>query len=66
MEYIGESQVIDPNGEVITLLSSKEDLIVCRVELDNVFKVRDNISVKSDRREELYYKTQTYKRKVQY
>ena len=60
LEYTGESQVIDPNGEVITLLSSKEELIVCKIELGNVFKIRDNISVKKDRREELYYQSNFY------
>lgn len=56
LEYIGESQIIDPSGEVITSLSSCEELILGDIDVKNVLEIQNAMSVKADRREELYGK----------
>jgi len=56
LEYIGESQIIDPSGEVITSLISCEELILGDIDVKNVLEIQNSMSVKADRREELYGK----------
>lgn len=58
LEYIGESQIIDPNGEVITKLRFCEELILGEINIKDVLEVQNSLSVKADRREDLYGENQ--------
>jgi predicted amidohydrolase len=51
LEYIGGSQVVDPNGKVLTTASSNEEVIVCDIDTNEVKKVREFLEVKGDRSE---------------
>lgn len=53
--YSGDSCVINPDGQVMEMLSDEEGLIICDVE-DDVAQYRKSFPVKRDRRETLYDK----------
>ena len=51
--YSGDSCVINPNGDIIEMLSDKEGVITYDFE-DDVCKYRKQFPVLNDRRKELY------------
>lgn len=53
VEYSGDSCIINPNGEIIQMISQKEKLLVCDIE-DDVQKWRSMFPMKLDRKNELY------------
>lgn len=53
--YSGDSCVIDPNGNVMGVLSDQDGLIVLDIP-NNTEQIREEFPVKQDRRPELYYK----------
>ncbi len=55
IEYSGDSCVVAPNGDVIKIISNKEENIIVNIEND-VEKYRKEFPVKNDRREDLYLK----------
>ncbi|PRR80213.1 nitrilase-related carbon-nitrogen hydrolase [Clostridium vincentii] len=56
IEYGGASVIINPQGEVLNEISSKEELIITEIDFNLVDEIRDSFSLKKDRRENLYKK----------
>ena len=56
MQFAGESIVIHPSGEVIAKANDEEQLLTCDIDLNEVKKVRNNISYLALRRPEQYEK----------
>ena len=50
----GHSIVANPWGEVITQANEKEEIIYCEVDLDEIKKVRDELPILKNKREDLY------------
>ena len=50
----GHSIVSNPWGEVLTEASEKEELIICEIDLNEIKKVREEIPVLKNKREDLY------------
>ena len=50
----GHSIIANPFGEVISQSDEKEDLIVCEIDLDEIKKVRKEIPVLKNKRDDLY------------
>ena len=50
----GHSIVTNPWGEVILQSSEKEELIICEIDLDEIKKVREELPVLKNKREDLY------------
>ena len=50
----GHSIVTNPWGEVITEADEKEDLIICEIDLDEIRKVREEIPLLKNKRNDLY------------
>ena len=50
----GHSIVVNPWGEVLTEASEKEELIICEIDLNEIKKVREEIPVLKNKREDLY------------
>jgi len=53
--YSGDSCIIDPNGNIMEILSDKEGLIVLDIP-DNIAEIREGFPVRRDRKPELYKK----------
>ena len=54
IKYCGHSLVIDPLGNIISKGANTEELLVCRINLENVYNIREEFKLKADRREALY------------
>jgi predicted amidohydrolase len=54
IKYCGHSLVIDPLGNVIAEGKDEEKLIVCEINIENVYNIRKDFRLKADRRESLY------------
>ena len=54
IKYSGASMVVDPLGNVISQVGSEEALIICDINLEKVYNIRDSFKLKKDRREDLY------------
>jgi predicted amidohydrolase len=54
IKYCGHSLVIDPLGKIIAEGGNLEELIVCEINAENVYNIREEFKLKADRREELY------------
>lgn len=54
INYSGNSLVIDPLGNIVAKGSNTEELIVCKINVGNVYNIRREFPLKSDRRESLY------------
>ncbi len=50
----GHSIVANPWGEVITQADEKENLIICEIDLDEIKKVREEIPILKNKRNDLY------------
>lgn len=50
----GHSIVTNPWGEVVCQADEKEDLIICEIDLDEIKKVRQELPVLKNKREDLY------------
>src|SRR5699024_12282283 len=53
-EYAGNSMIINPNGEIIDQLNDKEGRLSCSLNLDEVVKQREAISVFKNLRPYIY------------
>lgn len=54
IEYDGASVIINPLGEILNDINSREILIIEEIDFNLVNEIRDSFSLKDDRREELY------------
>ena len=54
IKYSGSSMVIDPLGNIIAKGGASEELILCEIDMKNVYNIRRNFKLKDDRREALY------------
>jgi omega-amidase len=54
ISYGGDSMIINPYGEVISLNVEGEGLVSAEIDINAVMKYRENFRLKEDRREELY------------
>lgn len=54
IEYVGDSMIIDPQGNILTTSYNNEELIVANINLEEVHKLRNSFKVKSDRRNDFY------------
>lgn len=52
--YNGCSMIVDPEGNILNDLNSKEEIITAEIDSDKVSKIRKSFSLKKDRREKLY------------
>ncbi len=52
--YGGNSLIIGPNGDILAKGNSKQSIISCDIDIDEIDKVRSIIKIYDDRREELY------------
>ena len=50
----GHSIVANPWGEVVTQADEKEDLIICEIDLSEIKKIRDEIPLLKNKRNDLY------------
>lgn len=50
----GHSIVTNPWGEVVAEASEKEELIICEIDLDEIKKVREELPILKNKREDLY------------
>ena len=50
----GHSIVTNPWGELIAEASEKEELIICEIDLDEIKKVREELPILKNKREDLY------------
>jgi omega-amidase len=62
IEYVGDSMIIDPMGNVISKsdetfkgISNLDSLIIGDINIEEVNELRDNFRLKADRKEDLYY-----------
>ena len=53
INYSGDSMVIDPDGNVLDVLSYEEGLVICDI-INNVEQIREEFPVREDRKRELY------------
>lgn len=60
LQYDGGSVFVNPNGEILNELTSKEDLVVEALEIEQVSKVRAKFDIKKDRRESFYNENRNY------
>jgi omega-amidase len=56
IEYLGDSLLMDPLGNVIAFGGSAETLITADIDIRSVFELRNSFRLKDDRREDLYNK----------
>lgn len=61
IEYCGDSVIVDPYGNVMNELSSKEGLIIKTIDIEEAEKLRAAFKLKKDRKEALYGKYYTEK-----
>ena len=54
LEYNGASIFVDPNGEILNDINSKEELIIRDLKIEKISEVRDRFDIKKDRRDDLY------------
>jgi len=54
LAYNGASIFVNPNGEILNEVNSKEMLIIKDLEIEKVREVKSKFDIKKDRREELY------------
>lgn len=54
LQYNGVSIFVNPNGDILNEMSTKETLIVENVEIEKIKEVKDKFDIKKDRREEFY------------
>ena len=50
----GHSIVTNPWGEVVIQAGEKEELVICEIELDEIKKVREELPILKNKREDLY------------
>ena len=50
----GHSIVTNPWGEVISQASEKEELIICEIDLDEITKIREELPLLKNKRDDLY------------
>ncbi|WP_315074149.1 carbon-nitrogen family hydrolase [uncultured Clostridium sp.] len=60
LQYDGGSVFINPNGEILNELTSKEALVVETLEIEQVSEVRAKFDIKRDRRENFYNENRNY------
>lgn len=63
MDFAGESIVVDPNGDVVVKADEKEQIVYADIDLDKVYKYREQRPYISLRRPQIYSKicdTDTY------
>ncbi len=51
---LGQSMVINPWGEIVASAGSEDGVVAAEIDLDEVTKIREEISVFKDRKEEVY------------
>ncbi|EKQ50364.1 carbon-nitrogen family hydrolase [Clostridium sp. Maddingley MBC34-26] len=54
LHYGGASIFVNPNGEILNEISSKETLIVSNIEMNDITKIKNKFDIKKDRQEKLY------------
>lgn len=54
IQYSGASMVIDPLGNIIAKGGTDEELVICDIDIDSVYNIREQFKLKADRREDLY------------
>ena len=54
IEYVGDSMIIDPQGNILATSYNNEELIVADIDLEEVHKLRSSFKVKDDRRNDFY------------
>lgn len=54
IKYSGSSMVVDPLGNVICQGGTEEALIVCEIDIEKVYNIRETFKLKQDRQEALY------------
>ena len=54
IEYVGDSMIIDPQGNILATSYNNEELIVADIDLEEVHKLRNSFKVKDDRRNDFY------------
>ncbi len=54
--YVGDSMLVDPEGEILDVLEDKPGLAIVSIDTGSVENYRRDFPVKADRREELYGK----------
>lgn len=52
--YVGNSMVVDPEGQIIDILEGQAGFMIAEVDKERVNEYRENFPVKKDRRPELY------------
>ena len=60
LQYGGDSVFVNPNGEILNELTSKESLVVETLEIEQVLEVRAKFDIKRDRRENYYNENRNY------
>lgn len=50
----GHSIITNPWGDVVSKASTEEDLIICEIELDEIKKIREELPLLKNKREDLY------------
>ncbi|OOM76147.1 carbon-nitrogen family hydrolase [Clostridium sp. BL-8] len=60
LQYDGGSVFINPNGEILNEITSKEVLVVEELEIEQVLEVRAKFDIKRDRRENFYSENINY------
>lgn len=60
LQYDGGSVFVNPNGEILNELTSKEVLVVKTLEIEQVSEVRAKLDIKRDRRENFYNENRNY------
>lgn len=54
LNYIGQSIIVDPNGEILNDIVTYEKLIIADLKIDEINNVKNKFDIKKDRREKLY------------
>lgn len=60
LNYIGQSIVINPNGEIISSIEKDEKLITASLDIAEIKNVKSKFDIKRDRREKLYRRMKCY------
>ena len=50
----GHSIIANPWGEILAEASEKENLIICEIDLDEIKKIREELPLLKNKREDLY------------
>ena len=54
IEYVGDSMIIDPQGNILATSFNNEELIIAAIKIEEVNKLRSSFKVKDDRRNDFY------------